>query len=123
VLFVLLCHYFFIVSKPISNVKQNLFEVDKHTAVAIHRGQKTETLTIRFDPQDLAKLREQADERGMGPTTLVRMWCSSTSAATTRADTGTQVPRSRAREHGRRRRPVFGGSETLLFGGPEGNAS
>jgi predicted DNA binding CopG/RHH family protein len=49
-------------------------ELDEHTVVAVHRGQKTETLTVRFDPQDLAKLREQADERGMGPTTLVRMW-------------------------------------------------
>jgi hypothetical protein len=47
-------------------------ELDEHTVVAVHRGQKTETLMIRFDPQDLAKLREQAHERGMGPTTLVR---------------------------------------------------
>jgi len=49
-------------------------EIDEHTVVAVHRGQKTETLTIRFDPQDLAKLREEADGRGLGPTTLVRMW-------------------------------------------------
>jgi predicted DNA binding CopG/RHH family protein len=49
-------------------------ELNEHAVVAVHRGQKSETLTIRFDPQDLAELREQADERGMGPTTLVRMW-------------------------------------------------
>jgi predicted DNA binding CopG/RHH family protein len=49
-------------------------EIDEHTVVAVHRGQKTETLTIRFDPQDLAELRAQADQRGLGPTTLVRMW-------------------------------------------------
>jgi predicted DNA binding CopG/RHH family protein len=49
-------------------------ELDEHTVVAVHRDQKSETLTIRFDPQDLADLRQEADERGMGPTTLVRMW-------------------------------------------------
>jgi hypothetical protein len=47
---------------------------DEQAVVAVHRGQKTETLTVRFDPQDLADLREEADERGLGPTTLVRMW-------------------------------------------------
>jgi hypothetical protein len=45
-------------------------ELTEHPAVAVHRGQKTETLTIRFDPRKLAKLREQADQRGLGPTTL-----------------------------------------------------
>jgi predicted DNA binding CopG/RHH family protein len=49
-------------------------DMDENTPVIVHRGQKTETLTVRFDPQDLAALREQADERGLGPTTLVRMW-------------------------------------------------
>jgi len=49
-------------------------DIDESTVVAVHRGQKTETLTIPFDPQDLAALRAQADERGLGPTTLVRMW-------------------------------------------------
>jgi hypothetical protein len=49
-------------------------ELDEHTVVAVHRGQKSETLTVRFDPQDLASLRKQADEAGLGPTTLVRMW-------------------------------------------------
>jgi predicted DNA binding CopG/RHH family protein len=49
-------------------------DMDENKPVIVHRAQKTETLTVRFDPQDLAALREQADERGLGPTTLVRMW-------------------------------------------------
>jgi predicted DNA binding CopG/RHH family protein len=49
-------------------------EKGEQAVVAVHRGQKTETLTVRFDPQDLADLRQQADEKGLGPTTLVRMW-------------------------------------------------
>jgi hypothetical protein len=31
-------------------------------------------ITIRFDPQTLAKLRKQAHQKGIGPTTLARMW-------------------------------------------------
>lgn len=34
----------------------------------------SEGITIRFDPQTLAKLRIQAHEKGLGPTTLARMW-------------------------------------------------
>ena len=34
----------------------------------------SEGITIRFDPETLAKLREQARKKGMGPTTLARMW-------------------------------------------------
>jgi predicted DNA binding CopG/RHH family protein len=34
----------------------------------------TEGITIRFDPETLTKLREQAKKRGIGPTTLARMW-------------------------------------------------
>jgi predicted DNA binding CopG/RHH family protein len=49
-------------------------EMDENTPIIVHRGQKSETLTVRFDPQDLADIRQQADERGLGPTTLVRMW-------------------------------------------------
>jgi hypothetical protein len=49
-------------------------EMDENTPIIVHRGQKSETLTVRFDPQDLADLRQQADEKGLGPTTLVRMW-------------------------------------------------
>ena len=31
-------------------------------------------ITIRFDPETLAELRTQAKQKGIGPTTLVRMW-------------------------------------------------
>lgn len=34
----------------------------------------SEGITVRLDPQTLSKLREQAHEQGIGPTTLVRMW-------------------------------------------------
>jgi len=31
-------------------------------------------ITIRFSPEALAKLRKEAHELGVGPTTLARMW-------------------------------------------------
>ena len=34
----------------------------------------SEGITIRLDSDTLAKLRSQARERGIGPTTLARMW-------------------------------------------------
>ncbi len=34
----------------------------------------SEGLHIRLDPETLTKLRVQAKEKGIGPTTLVRMW-------------------------------------------------
>jgi len=34
----------------------------------------TEGITIRFDPETLGKLRQFAYRRGIGPTTLARMW-------------------------------------------------
>jgi hypothetical protein len=34
----------------------------------------SEGVTIRFDPETLARLREQARKKGMGPTILARMW-------------------------------------------------
>jgi predicted DNA binding CopG/RHH family protein len=34
----------------------------------------SEGITIRFDPDSLRKLRQRAREKGMGPTTLARMW-------------------------------------------------
>ncbi len=35
---------------------------------------KSSNLTIRFDQQALEALRKLANEKGMGVTTLVRMW-------------------------------------------------
>jgi predicted DNA binding CopG/RHH family protein len=34
----------------------------------------SQPLTIRLDPETLAELRERAHEKGIGPTTLARMW-------------------------------------------------
>jgi len=34
----------------------------------------TNTLNVRIDTQDLEKLREEADAKGLGPSTLARMW-------------------------------------------------
>jgi hypothetical protein len=34
----------------------------------------SEVLPVRFDSETLGKLREQAHKKGVGPTTLVRMW-------------------------------------------------
>ena len=34
----------------------------------------SEGITVRLDPKTLVKLRKQASEKGVGPTTLVRMW-------------------------------------------------
>ena len=34
----------------------------------------SESITIRFEPETLAQLRSLAHERGIGPTTLARMW-------------------------------------------------
>jgi predicted DNA binding CopG/RHH family protein len=31
-------------------------------------------ITIRFDPQTLERLRTEAKKKGIGPTTLARMW-------------------------------------------------
>lgn len=31
-------------------------------------------ITIRLDPETLAELRKRAKEKGIGPTTLIRMW-------------------------------------------------
>ncbi len=34
----------------------------------------SEGLNVRFDPKTLRELREEAQQKGIGPTTLVRMW-------------------------------------------------
>ena len=34
----------------------------------------SEGITIRLDPETLAQVRAQAREKGIGPTTLIRMW-------------------------------------------------
>lgn len=49
-------------------------EINEGTTVGFHQANKTQTITIRFEPEKLQKLRYQADKRGIGPTTLARMW-------------------------------------------------
>ena len=49
-------------------------EIDKGTLVGFHRARKTGSLTVRFQPEDIQRIREKALELGMGPTTLARMW-------------------------------------------------
>lgn len=34
----------------------------------------SEGITIRFDEKTLSKLRKKAESKGIGPTTLARMW-------------------------------------------------
>ena len=49
-------------------------EIDKGTLVGFHRSRKTGSLTIRFQPEDIQRIREKANQEGVGPTTLVCMW-------------------------------------------------
>jgi len=34
----------------------------------------SEGITIRLDPETMREVREQARQKGLGPTTLIRMW-------------------------------------------------
>ncbi len=51
-----------------------LDEINEGTLVGFHQANKSGTLTIRFDPKDIQKLREKAFHLGVGPTTLARVW-------------------------------------------------
>ena len=35
---------------------------------------RSEGLTVQFDPETLTQIRNRAQKKGMGPTQLVRMW-------------------------------------------------
>lgn len=69
--------------KPFKTLEEEANFWDTHDAVDVfgkdlkvgfHQATKTDTLTIRFDPQDIQKLRQEAIQLGIGPTTLARMW-------------------------------------------------
>lgn len=69
--------------EPFATVEEEAEFWDSHSVVeAIAKGaqvgfrqaKKTNTLTVRFEPADLQQIREEANQRGVGPTTLVRMW-------------------------------------------------
>ncbi len=49
-------------------------KIDDGTIVGFHQANKTDTITVRFQPEHLQVLREEALQKGIGPTTLVRMW-------------------------------------------------
>lgn len=49
-------------------------EINKGTVVGFQQAKKEQVLTIRFDKDNLQKLREKATRMGIGPTTLARMW-------------------------------------------------
>ena len=49
-------------------------KIDEGTLVGFHQANKTDTITIRFQPEHLQVLREEAFQQGVGPTTLARMW-------------------------------------------------
>ena len=50
------------------------YQDEFHTVEAKFAKNLSEGITVRLDPKTLLKLRKQASEKGVGPTTLVRMW-------------------------------------------------
>jgi CopG antitoxin of type II toxin-antitoxin system len=48
--------------------------IETGTLVGFRPAKKTNTLTVRFEPADLQQIRDEANQLGVGPTTLVRMW-------------------------------------------------
>ena len=51
-----------------------LDEINDGTLVGFHQAKKSDTITLRIDKNSLQKLREDAFQKGIGPTTLARMW-------------------------------------------------
>lgn len=49
-------------------------EINEGTLVGFHQARKTGSITLRIDPKSLQKLRGEAFKKGVGPTTLIRMW-------------------------------------------------
>jgi predicted DNA binding CopG/RHH family protein len=49
-------------------------EINQGTAAGFHINRKSGTLTIRFQPEHIQRIREEANQQGIGPTTLARMW-------------------------------------------------
>lgn len=70
-------------SKPFKSLEEEANFWDTHDGVEVfgkdlkvgfHRANKTDTITIRFQPEHIQVLKEQANQMGIGPTTLARMW-------------------------------------------------
>lgn len=51
-----------------------LDEINEGTVVGFHKANKTDTITIRFQPEHIQLLKEEAFQMSIGPTTLARMW-------------------------------------------------
>ncbi len=69
-------------SKPFKTLEEEANFWDTHDGVdvfgkdlkvSVHHAPKTDTLTIRFEPDDIHKLRQEANHLGVGPTTFARM--------------------------------------------------
>lgn len=56
-------------SHDLADYQDELQTVKVHVAKNLSAG-----LNIRLDPDTLARLRAKAEEKGIGPTTLARMW-------------------------------------------------
>lgn len=50
------------------------FQDEFHTVKAKFSKNLSEGLNVRLDSETLVKLRAKANQKGIGPTTLVRMW-------------------------------------------------
>jgi hypothetical protein len=68
---------------PFQTVEEEARYWDEHSVVSdvgltteagFRSPRKSDTLTIRFGPADIQRIRKEALQRGVGPTTLVRMW-------------------------------------------------
>lgn len=49
-------------------------QINEGSVVGFHNARKSGSLTIRFQPEDIQRLKEKANHLGIGPTTLARMW-------------------------------------------------
>lgn len=48
---------------------------DEFKPVQVHFAKNlSDTLNVRFESEDVTKLRDEARKKGIGPTTLIRMW-------------------------------------------------
>lgn len=49
-------------------------EINEGTLIGFHQANKTDIISIRLEPKVVENLRRQAFKKGVGPTTLARMW-------------------------------------------------
>lgn len=59
----------FFETHSIADFQNELKPIKVHFAKNLSEG-----INVRLDPNTLTKLRQEAKEKGIGPTTLVRMW-------------------------------------------------